>query len=228
MEQKNLFKNSNEILELNRSYEDQARELVIKLQQEEKQNFFVEIDCAPNGQLNLIRYGNGLKSAETIFNLANSFLGTDKNSFKAKIELSQTSNFETNYCVGEKLGLWRRVRTNDYEQLLDFSQPFCVKNEKDLTKIWYPHWRLFGVNNGFSTQGAIVRFIAEETAYLQKFHMPLAAIGISSHRMTYRLVFFCSASQEVPEFIGGLWISRAGFKIYPDKNSTVGLITPQR
>jgi hypothetical protein len=228
MEEKNLFKSSNEILELDRSYEDQARELVKQLQPEKRQNFFVEIDCAPNGQLNLTRYGNGLKSAEIIFDLANSFLGTDKDDLKNKIEISKTSDFQTNYCFGEKIGLWQRVRVNDYEKLLDFSQPFCVKNEKGLTKIWYPHWRLFGNNNGFATKGSIIKFIAEETAYLQKFYMPLAAIGISYQRMTYRLVFFCSVLQEAPEFIGGLWISRPGFKIYPDKDSTVGIIAPQK
>jgi len=228
MEKKNLFKNSNEILELDRSYENQAKELLINLQPEKKQNFFAEIDCAPNGQLNLISYGNGLKSAEIILDLAGSLLGSEKHWLKSKIELSKDSNFKIDYPLGEKLGLWQRVCANDYEKILDFSQPFCIKNDKSLTKIWYPEWRVFGNHKGFATRGSIIKFIHEETTYLQKFHMPLASVGASHWRMTYRLVFFCSASQEAPEFVGGLWISRPGFKIYPDKNSVVGLIAPQK
>jgi hypothetical protein len=44
--------------------------------------------------------------------------------------------------------------------------------------------------------------------------------------MSYRLVFLYQELAE-PEFIGGIWISRPGYKIYPDKNSVVGLISTQ-
>jgi len=127
--------------------------------------------------------------------------------------------------LGERLGLWKRVRENDYRELINWDKPFCVKDDNGLTKIWHPGLRK-SHSSGSATRGSIVKLIREQNAYLQPLFTPLRAISHSSWNMSYRLVFFCSGIKE-PEFIGGLWISRSGLKIYPDKNSVVGLISTQ-
>jgi len=223
------FKSSNEIVELKLLYGAQAENLVIKIREENNQNFFIQIDCAPNGQLNSFNYGNGLEAVKIIKKLAGSFLAKDLFWLEQKIELLKNSSFKTNFDLGAKIGLWEKVKPNDYQKKIDWNKPFCVKNENNSTKIWHPDSRFFGHNVGFSTKGSIVNFIHENTAYLQDFYMPLPGPnGSSAWKTTYRLVFLCEANQRDPEFIGGLWISRSGFKIYPGKDSLVGLISPKK
>ena len=225
---KNQFEFSHEIIELNQFYNNQATEFAKKLRGN-TENFFLEIECSPNGQLNPFYYGNGLESAKLIQNHAGVFMGKDFDYLKEKIKLSQTSNFVTDFSLGEKLNLWERVGADDYQEKLDWSQPFCIKNKTGITKIWHPNWRQIGYNMGFSTRGSITTFLHENQTYFQKFYAPLAAPSLSlQHRMHYRLIFCLSEIQKEPEFIGGLWISRVGFKIYPGKGSVVGLIAPSK
>ena len=225
---KNAFEFSNEIVELNQLYKKEAIKLASELRENNK-NFFLEIDCSPNGQLNPFFYSNGSKSAEIIKDSAGAFLGKDFDWFEEKLRVSQDSNFATNFSLGERLSLWERVRPNDYQKKLDWSQPFCIKNRNGITKIWHPRWRQIGHNMGLSTMGSITTFIQEDQTYIQKFYAPLAALSLSpQHKMSYRLVFFLSSFEEEPELVGGLWISRASFKIYPGKDSVVGLISPAK
>jgi hypothetical protein len=42
--------------------------------------------------------------------------------------------------------------------------------------------------------------------------------------MHYRLVF--SVEKEAIDFLGGLWISRPGFKIFLGNDAVVGLVSP--
>ena len=222
-----LFGVSNEIIELAPAYEQEAKNLALNLRNDASgKNYFIEIECFPNGKLNEFHYGNGLESAKTILNLGGSFIGEERAWLSQKIGVSEQKPFYPNYLLGEKLGLWKRIRQNDCHELLDWSKPFCVKNAKGLTKIWHPELRKF-YRTGFATRSSIIRFIREETVYLQPFFKPLQAINYISWKMNYRLVFFYGEQAE-PEFIGGIWVSRPGYKIYPGKDSIVGLISPQR
>lgn len=223
MEKKNVFETSNEIIELPNVYEDQARNLATQLTINSNKNLFLEIDCAPNGHLNPFHYRNGLGSVRTLLEINHSFLGSDQAWLEKRIAVA--AECEPDYSLAEKIGLWKRVNENNFEELIDWSLPFCVKNYKGVTKIWHPQWRKF-FHLGFATRSSIIKFIKEEKAYVQPFHLPLSAINNIYWRMTYRLIFFCSPGSE-PEFIGGFWISRVGFKIYPSKDSILGLISSE-
>jgi len=224
MEKRKEFGVSSKIIEIPVNYENQAKQLASSLTSNQK-NVFIEIDCMPNGHLNSFNYSNGVKSAKTILKIAGSFLGDDRLWLEQKIGVSEKSIFIPNYGLGEKLGLWKRVRENDYRELINWSKPFCVKNDSGLTKIWHPGLRK-SQRTGSATRSSIVEFIKEHKTYLQPLFTPLKAVTPSSWNMAYRLVFFCPAFSE-PEFVGGLWISRSGLKIYPDQNSVVGLISTQ-
>lgn len=217
MTRKNEFGISNVIIEVPSNYEIQAKQLASNLTNQK--NVFIEIDCMPNGHLNPFHYGNGLNSAKIILDIAGSFLGDDMFWLEQKINDSEKFNFTPNYSLGEKLGLWKRIRENNYHDL-NWGEPFCVKNESS-AKIWHPNLRKTS-----ATRSSIIKFIIEEKVYLQPLFTPLQAVNCSSWNMSYRLVFLCTNEKE-PEFIGGLWISRPGLKIYPDKNSVVGLISTQ-
>lgn len=223
----NLFGISNEIIELNPAYEKEAKTLALNLRNDAGgKNYFIEIECFPNGKLNQFHYGNGLESAKKILNIGGSFIGEEQAWLAQKIGVSEQKPFYLDYLIGEKLGLWERIRQNNCHELLDWSKPFCVKNAKGLTKIWHPELRKL-YRTGFATRSSIIRFIREETAYLQAFYQPLQAINSISWKMNYHLVFFYHEEAE-PEFIGGIWVSRPGYKIYPDKDSIIGLISPQK
>ncbi len=225
--QKSGFTRSNEIMELEEFHAMQAKNLINKLKQKDEKNVFIEIDCIPNGSLNAFNYGNGLESAKIIYDLAGSFLATDRAWLSEKIHLAKNSEFELNVQLGEEAGLWKKINPERINEELNWDKPFCVKNEKGITKIWHPDWRRLGYNNGFSTRSSIMNFIYAGGVYLQKFYMPLRTPERSpAWRMHYRLVFFAKAGKQNLELIGGLWISRPGYKIYLDKNSTVGLVSP--
>lgn len=216
---------SNEILELNKFHATQAQILVSKLRPEKDKNVFIEVDCIPNGLLNPFGYGNGIESVKIIKDLAASYLGPEKYWLERKIKAA--AEFKTDYELGEKANLWKKVNPIDYKEKIDWDEAFCVKNTKGATKIWHPQRRILGYSNNFSTRAEIVNFIYEGDAYWQKFYMPLPAPNDNpAWRMHYRLVFFSESVDKNLEFIGGLWISRAGFKVYPDKKAIVGLISP--
>jgi hypothetical protein len=227
MKNKNQFIFSNEILEIEEFHAMQAKNLINKLRQNDDQDVFIELDCMPNGNLNAFHYGNGLKSATIIKNLVGSFLAEDRPWLERKLYAAKNSEFKTNFQKGNEVGLWKRISANNYQEMLNWDKPFCIKNEKGITRIWHPEWRRLGYKNGFSTKGAIINFIFKEITYLQKFYSPLVAPECSPvWKMHYRLVFFAPAKEKQLDLIGGLWISRPEFKIYLDKNSLVGLISP--
>lgn len=220
---------SNEILEINPELGAEAQNLVKQLRPQNESNVFIEIDCAPNGHLNPFNYGNGQKSAMLIKELSGSFLGEDRAWLGHRLFLSQDSKFTTDLQLGEELGLWQKISSADYETKIDWGKAFCVKNAAGVTRIWHPDWRHFGHNRSFSTRGGIVNFIyGSKDLYLQPFYLPLPSPnGEKSKKVIYRLVFFCGTGQ-TPELIGGLWIGRDGFKVYPGKDAVIGLISPQK
>lgn len=224
MKMKNQFTSSNEIMEIEQFNATQAKLLIAKLSEAETSPTIIELDCAPNGNLNAFNYGNGIESARLIRQLAGSFLGKDRIWLEEKIGAAKNSEFKPNYKLGESAGLWTRITPGEREKL-DWTKPFCVKNEEGLTKIWHPDWRRLGYQNGFSTRASIMSFIHESPAYRQKFHMPIKS-PVNFLRMHYRLVFFVNAEKKEYEFIGGLWIARPGFKIYLGKDAVVGLVSP--
>lgn len=220
---KESFAISQEVIELNQSYETLATELVSRLKKPGETGL-IGIDCVPNGNLNAFNYGNGLEAAKTIRTIAGSFPGIATDSLKRALEKGDDSVFQTNYEFGEKAGLWNRVRPNDYQEKLNWGRPFCVKNERGQTKIWHPEWRTLGHNRCFSTKGAIVKFVFDNKAYLQNFYFPLpTTVNPLDYRMYYRLVF--SVEQAEANLVGGLWISRPGFKIFLGSDAVVGLIS---
>lgn len=221
------FVSSNEILEIEQLNVSQAKQLIGELRINEKQCAFISLDCVPDESLKAFNYGNGLESAKIIRDLGNSYIGPELPWFEKKIWEAGKSNFKVDFKIGENLNLWNRVTPNNYQEKINWDEPFCVKNEKGLTKIWHPQWRRFGDKFGCATKGSIIRLIHEESTYLQNFYLPLNNQNYAEKwKMFYRLVFFAEADQEKPEFIGGLWISRPSFKIYPGTNSIVGLISP--
>lgn len=226
MEKKPSFGVSNEIIEIPVVYENLGKELANKFCNAINQPLFIEIDCVPNGELNVFKLGNGLDSAKTIANIAGTFLGDDKRWLEEKIKNITSSTWQPDYSIGEDLSIWKRIDNNNYNQLLDWSRPFCIKNTKGLTKIWHPEWRKFS-RTGFATRKSIINFILGEKVYLQPFFIPLVAVNNPDWRMVYRLVFLSNGNNN-SEFIGGLWISRPEFKIYPDKDSIVGLISTKK
>jgi len=218
------FTVSNEIVELGSNYEKLATVLVSRLRKNGETGL-IGIDCVPNGSLNAFSYDNGLEPAKIISNLAGSFPGMPGNRLKEELAKGDSLVFKTDYAIGEKAGLWNRVSPNDYAEKLDWGRPLCVKNERGKTRIWHPEWRLLGHNNCFSTKGAIVRFVFDNKAYLQDFYPPLPTTVCSlNYRMHYRLVF--SVEKEAIDFLGGLWISRPGFKIFLGNDAVVGLVSP--
>jgi hypothetical protein len=227
MNKKNQFIPSNEILEIEELHAMQAKNLIAKLRGENEQNVFIELDCMPNGNLNPFHYGNGLKSAKIIRDLAGSFLAEDLPWLESNIYLASNSKFETNFQSGIEVGLWEQISSKNYNEKLNWEEPFCVKNEKGLTRIWHPEWRRLGYKNGFSTRMSVINFIHEGPTYLQKYYSPLTAPHDSpTWKMHYRLVFLAKSGQKELDLVGGLWISRPAFKIYLDKSSLVGLISP--
>lgn len=211
---------SKKIIELSENYETSAQQLVSKLNP--KKPVFIEIDCMPNGQLNVFNYQDGRDSLKSIIAIGESFIGVDRVLMEQRI--ANTEIFTPNYGAGEYLGLWKRVK-EDNLPLVDWSKPFCLKNDHGLSKIWFPGLRRHH-KTGSATRNSLIRFIKEERVYLQPIFKPLPAISFPSWGMFYRLIFFCSKDFE-PEFMGGLWISRSGLKIYPDEKSVIGLISPQ-
>lgn len=223
---KKKFVFSNVIIELNHNYEAQAKELAARLNQT-GENGLIAIDCSPNGNLNAFHYDDGLESAAIIKKSAESFLGADLAWFEKIINASKKSAFKTNFKIGEEARLWERVRYDNYREKLDWTQPFCVKNDRGRTRAWYPNWPTLGYKKGFSTKGEIIKFINESVAYVQKFYLPLPVSNQPiNQRMHYRLVFHTD-SRGI-DFIGGLWLSRSEFKIFLAKDTVVGLISPER
>jgi hypothetical protein len=221
------FESSNSIMELDNFHAIKARELVAKLRINASESAFIEIDCAPNGSLNAFNYGNGLNSVEIMKEIGMPLLRNELASLERKIDAAKKSSFQIDFTLGEIAGLWKRVTMENYSEQLDWSQPFCLKNEKGLTKIWHPEWRRLGFKNGFSTRSSLIKFIAGEKVYLQKFYMPLPTPERGLNwRMYYRLIFFSPANSSDLELMGGLWISRPGYKIYPAENALVGLVSP--
>lgn len=221
------FISSNNIMELDDFHAIKANELVAKLRTNVQESIFVEIDCAPNGSLNAFNYGNGLNSVKIIKEIGFPLLRNELAEWERKIQAASNSSFQTDFALGEIAGLWKKITMNNYSEMLDWSQPFCLKNEKGLTRIWHPEWRLLGFKNGFSTRSTIMEFIAAGNVYWQKFYMPLSTPECGPNwRMYYRLVFFSPANSFDLELMGGLWISRPGYKIYPEENSLVGLVSP--
>lgn len=220
--EKNLsFTSSNVIRELAPIYENQAKELAEKLGVDHK-NSLIEIQCAPNGQLNAFHYGSGVQTAEIILELAGSFLGSDLDIFKKRISVAKKSDFKTDFDLGERLGLWSRITPNDYLEKIDWKQSFCIKNEKGLSRIWNHEKGKSGYMEGFATRETIKNAINDGPAYHLPFYRPLRLEGGDEGQVVYRLVFF--RYTERTEFIGGLWISRNNFKVYIKKDSIVGLI----
>jgi len=232
------FSVSNEILELEQFHKTQATQVIAKLTPMNKENCFIQLDCIPNGSLHPFHYSNGINSAEIIRDIAGSYLVNECSWLDEKINSARNSQFGTDFTLGEKAGLWQRVSASDYQEKLDWTKPFCVKNEYGFTKIWHPNWRELSkelprrgqinyiYETDFSTRSSIVDFIYNGPAYWQKFYLPLhSPVGDQNWRTLYRLVFLVEA-EGVLDFIGGLWISRARFKIFPAKDSLVGLVSP--
>lgn len=224
---KNECQHSNEILELNETYKDQGQKIAKQLCGQSRKPVFIQLDCLPNGKLNVFNYGNGLESLKVMIGLAGSFLANDRPWLERKMASASDPEIRFDLEAGEKIGIWTRVRANDLSEKISWDAPFCLKSSRGRTKIWHPERNMFPYNSGFSTRTSIVTFIHEETVYLQRFFTPLATPETiaKGQRMAYRLLFFCEGGQE-PELIGGLWISRPGFKIYLAKDSIVGLVSP--
>ena len=224
MKKKDQFLPSHDIMEIEEFNATQAKLLVVKLSARETKPAMIAVDCVPNGSLGAFNYSNGLKEARIIYRLADSLLGPERAWLAAKIGAAKNSQLTTDFAIGEQAGLWKRILPEERIEL-DWTKPFCVKNEQGLTKIWHPDWRRLGYKNGFSTQASIMSFIHAAPSYRQKFFLPLKN-PIHSLRMHYRLVFFVNPKENEYEFIGGLWIARPSFKIYLNKDSVVGLVSP--
>lgn len=221
------FNFCDKILELSSSNKKSAEEIIRLIQKESKDGIFVALDCLPKEKLNPFHYQNGLKDVKVIMELAGSSLKTNRDYLEKKIIQAEKNDFKTDFSLGEKIGLWKRIAPNSGYDALDWSQPFVIKNKFNSTKIWHPDWREWSYPQGFATRGAIISLINEGSAYVQKFHAPLLSTdGTSVLRMIYRLIFFCKDKNSSPEFIGGLWICRPGFKIYLGPGSLAGLISP--
>lgn len=232
MKKKNQFLSSNDILELDPLYLNQAENLIAEVKNEIKQTVFVELDCAPNGGLNAFYYRNGIKSAKIIKNLTASFLGREDFYYLDQaIEEANNANFETDFKLGEKIGLWEKITRTNFTEKISWDKPFCIKFKNGLTRIYRPDWKSLPEYYGFSRRWLIIISIYEQPndCWLQKNYNPLPDLNnVPGHGMIYRLVFLCEPNQEKPELIGGLWISRPGLKIYLDKKSMVGLISPPK
>lgn len=232
MKKKNQFSSSNDILELDPLYLNQAENLIAKVKSGIKQTVFIELDCAPNGALNAFYYRNGIESAKIIKNLTASFLDREDYYFLDQaIDKAKNANFETDFNLGEKIGLWEKITLADFTEKISWSKAFCIKFNNGLTRIYRPDWKNLPKYCGYSRRWSIIISIYQypKDFWLQKNFKPLPDLnGVSRNGMIYRLVFLCDPKQEKPELIGGLWISRPGLKIYLDKKSTVGLISPPK
>jgi hypothetical protein len=220
---------SKEIIELNQNYENAAKQLATLLRPKTPKNVLMALDCAPNnGALNPIHYLDGFQPLQIFKNLAASFLGPDQ----CWIEQLMTENgylrFKTDFRLGEEIGLWQKIFPNSYPLKVNWNEPFCVKHENGATKIWHPRWRDLIHRQSFATRGEIVKFLYEGgNSYWQPYYLPLPMPNKPEDwGATYRLLFHCPAAKD-PELIGGLWLSRRGFKIYPGKGAEMGLISPQ-
>ncbi|MEI7451880.1 MAG: hypothetical protein WCK37_01605 [Candidatus Falkowbacteria bacterium] len=220
---KNDFGISDNIVEITQWHKIEAERFAQKLQNAHQVEGLLSLDCAPtDNRLNLFHYNNGLEDTRIVKSLAGNFLGHHLAWMDEKIALNNETAFKTDFVIGEGLKLWRRVSPNNYEEEIDWSQAFCVKQENGASRIWHPEWRKFRHDGNLSTMTAIKVFIFNDTSYLQKFFIPPSR---NKQSVIYRLIFTCQKNQS-PEMIGGLWISREGFKVYPDKKATVGLISP--
>ena len=232
MERKKQFSSSNDILELDPLYLNQAENLIAKVKNEIKQTVFIELDCAPNGGLNAFHYRNGVESAKIIKNLTASFLrGEDYYYLDQAIDKAGNNNFETDFNLGEKIGLWEKITLTNFSEKISWDESFCIKFKNGLTRIYRPDWKRLPQHCGFSRRWSIITSLYEypRDCYLQKNYKPLPDLsGVYRNGMIYRLVFLCDQNQEKPELIGGLWISRPGLKIYLGRKSTVGLISPPK
>lgn len=214
---------SHEMMELESEHEAQATEAANRFQQIIPEPALLALDCIPNGNINVINYGNGADSLREIIKIGHSFLGAELAYFES---LLNKKSFQTDFPQGEALGLWKKVNHQNYDELIDWSQPFCLKHENGATKIWHPEWRRFGHNRSFSTRSEIIKFIYAANCYWQKFHLPLPSpFTPGGWKMIYRFVFLCKIETR-PELLGGLWISRRSFKVYPAKDAIIGLISP--
>lgn len=235
----NQFSISKDILGLEEFNKIQAVLLINKLRKKDAPTVFIQLDCIPNFNLNAFSYGNGLKAAEMIRDLAGSYLAADRPWLERKIYSAGQSQFKTDFELGEEAGLWKRVLPEDYQEKINWEKPFCLKNTEGKTKIWHPKWRelcrdlirrrrISNISESpFASRDLIIAFIYSGPVYLQRFYLPLS-IPINNNpgwHMYYRLVFLAEAGKKL-DFIGGLWISRPGFKIYPGKDSLVGLVSP--
>lgn len=237
--EKNQFSISKDILELEEFHKIQAALLVNKLRPADAPTAFIQLDCIPNLNLNAFNYGNGLKAAEIIRDLTGSYLASDRCWLERKIDSAGQAQFKTDWQLGEEAGLWKRICLEDYREKIDWEKPFCLKNEEGKTKIWHPKWRelcrdlirrrrISDISESpFSNKVSLISFISRAPVYLQRFYLPLAS-PINNNpgwRMYYRLVFLAEAGKKL-DFIGGLWISRPGYKIYPGSDALVGLVSP--
>lgn len=222
MRTENPFEISKETTEITAIHKSLAQNLVANFNSKTNRDLFIEIDCVPNVGLNAFHIGNGVNSAKMIIDVNKALSNQNEDWLERKIAIVENETWNPSYILGENIGLWKRVKENNYEELIDWSRPFCVKNAKGLTKIWHPRSRKI-YKTGFATRSSIVRFIKEETAYLLPFYNPIPVPNNRLGHSIYRLIFFSNGKDE-PEFIGGLVITRQGFKIYPGPGSIVGLI----
>jgi hypothetical protein len=150
----NQFVSSHSILKLNELNAMQGKILIKKLNLMKNYDSFVELDCLPNGSLNLFRYGDGLKSAKItkdlinllLFNdslnpgvnkgigeITNSFLGKDSFWLEKRVVSTQNSGLAIDFRAGVKLGLWKLITSehysDDYLKELSWEKSFCVKPE---------------------------------------------------------------------------------------------------
>lgn len=222
MNAENLFEISKEIVEIPTICKSLAQNLVANFNTKINRDLFIELDCVPTVGLNAFHIGNGVNSAKMIMEVNKALSIPSESWLEQKVVVAENAPWNPSYSLGESLGLWKRVRESDYEELIDWSKPFCVKNISGLTKIWHPHSRKI-FKTGFATRSSIVQFIKDELVYLQPFYTPLPVANKRSWHTIYRLVFFSNGSK-APMFIGGLAISREGFKVYPGAGSIVGLM----
>lgn len=222
MRTENFSEISREVIEISAFYKSLAQNLVANFNSKTGHNLFIEIDCVPCVGLNAFHVGNGFNSAKIIYELNQALETGDNKLLNEKIGIVKDNSWMPSYSLGENLGLWKQVKENDYEEFLDWSKPFCMKNTRGITKIWHPCSRKV-FKTGFATRSSIVKFIKEEVVYMQPFYTPLSLKNNRLWHTIYRLVFF-SNGQDEPEFVGGFSISRQGFKIYPGNGSIVGLI----
>jgi len=130
------FNSCNKILGLSSFNRKSAEKIIGLIQKESENGIFIALDCFPKEKLNPFHYKNGLKDVKVIMNLAGSFLGTDRDYLEKKITQAEKNDFKTDFSLGEKIGLWKKITPNNCYDSLDWSQPFVIKDKFDSTKIW--------------------------------------------------------------------------------------------